>query len=100
MSYWQKDSEGREMISAYELKKRRKHLAHVEADLRRIRSLVLKSLRDRSWSISRSTTIWGYLLARKHVTQARAAITGAVVQKAPNWSHAVRASRGWATLEG
>jgi hypothetical protein len=93
---WQKDEQGREIISGYEMKARRANVRWSVAELQRQRPRILKELAN--YPISREATLWGYVILRRDVAKARAAVANAVVAKAPNASPYQRARRGYEAL--
>lgn len=95
---WHKDEQGREIISGYEMKARRKHLRWCQTEMAKTRPACLKHIRAKTWRISREDTVWAYLLARQQLNRALAAIANAVVAKAPNASPYQRARRGYDAL--
>lgn len=98
MTNWPKDSDGREVISAYERRKRAEVLLCVAAEHKANRTACLDRLRDGSWLISRDNTIRSYIQTRTRLADARAKTFCAVVKPAPRWSPAARSRHGFATL--
>jgi hypothetical protein len=92
---WQKDAQGREIISGYEMKARRQFLRWCEAEMAKTRPACVESLRTKQWQLSRNDVVWKYLLARHDLNRARASISNAVVAKNPNASPYQRARRGY-----
>lgn len=93
---WQRDAQGREIVSGYEMKHRRAAVRFALANLQRQRPLILKELA--SYPISREHTLWAYVLLRQDVTRARDAVANAVVAKNPNASPYRRARAGYDAL--
>ena len=95
---WQKDAQGREIISGYEMQRRRKLVRWCQAEMAKTRPVCIKILMNAKWRSSREDTIWAYLNARRDLHRALDAVANAVVAKDPNASPYQRAKRGYSAL--
>ena len=95
---WQKDAQGREIISGYEMKRRKALLRWCQAEMAKTRPVCIRTLMNARWRSSREDTVWSYLTCRQQLQRARAALANVVVAKNPNASPYQRARRGYDAL--